>query len=131
MAQELNRAMTITDDERRFFVKLGGRIAGLRQGLGLTQAELADALGVSQQTVNSIEQGIRRVPVSALPVLARTLHVTVEEIIGDTTKTTSKRGPAPKLLQQLEQIRQLPRAQQRFVEQMLDTVIAQASGGRG
>ena len=66
-------------------------------------------------------------PLSALPALARTLHVSVEEIVGETTKARARRGPAPKLEQQLEQIRQLPRAQQRFVEQMLDTVIARAS----
>lgn len=77
--------------------------------------------------MNSFEKGFRRVPVSALPDLARTLHVSIEEIVGENTKAQAKRGPAPKLQQQLEQIRQLPRAQQRFVEQMLETVIAQAS----
>jgi hypothetical protein len=37
-----------------------------------------------------------------------------------------KRGPASKLQQQLEQIRQLPRAKQKFVIEMLETVIHQA-----
>ena len=39
----------------------------------------------------------------------------------------TKRAPAPKLQQQNERIQKLPHSQQRFVRQMLDTVIAQAS----
>jgi hypothetical protein len=37
-----------------------------------------------------------------------------------------RRGPAPKLQQQIERIQQLPRPQQKFVMQMLDTVLLQA-----
>jgi hypothetical protein len=37
----------------------------------------------------------------------------------------AKRRPAPKL-QQIERIQKLPRAKQRFVMEMLDTVIQQA-----
>jgi putative transcriptional regulator len=33
------------------------RVRESRQALGLTQQELADAVGVSRQSVNSIEQG--------------------------------------------------------------------------
>jgi hypothetical protein len=39
----------------------------------------------------------------------------------------AKRGPAPKPQQQIERIQQLPRSKQRFVIEMLDTVLAQAS----
>jgi hypothetical protein len=43
----------------------------------------------------------------------------------DTPRSTGKRGPAPKLQQQLERITRLPKAQQRFVMQMIDTVLQQ------
>ncbi len=49
------------------------------------------------------------------------------ELIGTDEPKRSKRGPASKLQQQIEQIQQLPRAKQRFVTEMLDTVIQQAS----
>jgi hypothetical protein len=57
----------------------------------------------------------------------RSLGVSLEELLGDDASATKKRGPAPKLQQQIERIQQLPRTQQRFVMQMLDTVIGQAS----
>lgn len=120
-------AMAISDDEREFFVTLGEHIAQLRKAHGVTQAQLGDAMGVSQQTVQAYEVGRRRVPVSALPVIARLLSVSLEEVFGEATPSTPrKRGPLPKWQQQIEAVANLPKAQQRFVSQMLDTVLAQA-----
>jgi len=84
-------------------------------------------LGISQQTINSYEVGRRRIPVSALQMLARSLGVSLEELLGE-EDGTKKRGPTPKLQQQIERILELPRSQQRFVMQMLDTVLAQHGG---
>jgi hypothetical protein len=65
-------------------------------------------------------------PVSSLPLIARFLGTTVEELIGEKTQP-GKRGPAPQLQQKIEQLTNLPKAQQRLVLQMLDGVLAQAS----
>jgi transcriptional regulator with XRE-family HTH domain len=119
--------MTISASERAFFQRLGARVSELRKAQNITQVEMAYTLGVSQQTINSYEVGRRRIPVSALTTLARSLGVSLEELLGDDAGAVKKRGPAPKLRQQIERIQQLPRTQQRFVMQMLDTVIAQAS----
>ncbi len=108
-----------------FFVRLGSRIAQLRKTAGITQVQMAEVLGVSQQTVNSYEVGRRRVPVSALPAIARALAVSIEELIGEDSKP-GKRGPTPQLQQQLNRITQLSKTQQKFVMQMIDTVLAQA-----
>ena len=58
---------------------------------------------------------LRRLPVSNLPLLAKALDVSIEALIGGATKTAAKRGPAPKLQQQLEQLSRLPKTQQRMV----------------
>lgn len=119
--------VAISNDERAFFIDLGARIASLRKEEDITQVELAEMLGVSQQTITAYESGRRRVPVSTLPTLAKLLGVSIEELIGGHGKRGAKRGPASRLQQQLEQVSQLPRAQQKFVSQMLDTVLQQAS----
>lgn len=116
--------VAIGKDERAFFVQLGARMAALRKEQNITQVQMAETLDVSQQTVNSYEVGRRRVPVSLLPPLARALGVSVEELIGGEAKP-GKRGPAPKIQQQLERITQLPKTQQRVVMQMLDGVLQQ------
>lgn len=121
--------MAISPDERAFFVELGARVAELRKAQGITQIQMADALGVSQQTVNSYEVGRRRIPVSALPILARLLATSIDELLlGENGKAIgSKHGPTPKLQQQMEHVSLLPRAKQKFVIEMIDTVIQQAS----
>ncbi|MEI6459591.1 MAG: helix-turn-helix domain-containing protein [Pseudomonadota bacterium] len=118
--------MPIGKDEKAFFAQLGSRVAQVRKAQGITQVQLAEFLGVSQQTVTAYEVGRRRMPVSALPMLARHLGVSVEELMGEETPP-SKRGPVPKLQQQIERIQQLPRAKQRFVMEMIDTVLSQQS----
>lgn len=128
---DLSPTVAISTDERAFFIAFGERLAGLRKGQGLTQVQLADALGVSQQAVTAYESGQRRVPISLLPLLAKTLGTTVEDVIGvQAARGTGKRGPAPKLQQQLERITRLPKAQQRFVMQMIDTVLQQQQASR-
>src|SRR5262245_41519322 len=119
-------AMAISDQEREFFVALGARIAQLRKSRNVTQLQLGEALGVSQQTIQAYEVGRRRIPVSALPVVARLLTISLEELFGETEQPASrKRGPAPRWQQQIEAIARLPKTQQRFVAQMLDAVLAQ------
>lgn len=121
--------MAISPDERAFFVELGARIAELRKAQGITQIQMADTLGVSQQTINSYEVARRRVPVSALPILAQLFNLSIDELLGKQSKRSNgKRGPASKLQRQIEQISLLPRTKQKFVSDMLDTVIQQQAG---
>jgi transcriptional regulator with XRE-family HTH domain len=120
--------MAISPDERAFFAQLGARISNLRTTQGITQVQMADELGVSQQTINSYEVARRRVPVSALPVLAKIFDMTIDELLGEhLEKKTNKRGPASKLEQQIERVNALPRSKQKFVMEMIETVIQQAS----
>jgi len=122
---DCSAGIPMTQDEKLFFKELGARIAELRKAHGLTQVQLAETLKLSQQMIASYEVGRRRVPVSLLPAIAHALAVSVEALIGEKDATPAKRGPAPKLLQQMERIQRLPKAQQRFVMQMIDTVLAQ------
>ena len=125
MRQAPTAAMPITTEERDFFIALGERIAQFRKARGITQVQLAETLGVSQQTIQAYEVGRRRIQVSTLPVVARTLSVSLEDLFGESDASPRKRGPAPKWQKQIEAIAQLPRAKQQFVAQVLDSVIAQ------
>jgi putative transcriptional regulator len=59
------------------------RVRALREGLELSQGELATELGVSRQTINSIEVG-RYVPSLPLALkMARFFGEKVEEIFDD------------------------------------------------
>lgn len=116
----------MSQDEKAFFKAMGARIAELRKASSITQAQLAETMDVSQQTVASWEVGRRGVPVSMVPALARALGASVDALIGETPQP-GKRGPTPKLQQQLERLSALPKPKQRAVMEVLEAMLAQAS----
>jgi len=121
--------MAATD--KAYYQQLGRRIAERRRALGMNQTELAEVLGISQQTMANYEAGLVRVAIAMLPTLAQTLGLTIEELIGVASKPSAKpapkkRGPAPKIQQQLERVSALPKAKQRVIVQVLDSMLAQS-----
>jgi len=117
---------TMTKNDAIFFKELGTRIKIYRKETGLTQIQLAKVLGISQQHMGSFENGIRKIPASMLPTLAELFGISLETLYGqEETDKPTKRGPTPKLLKQVEQLAALPKSKQKFVMEMLDTVIKQ------
>ncbi len=109
-----------------FFKQPGHRIAELRKQSSLTQAQLADALQLSQQLIAADELGTRKLPLSLLPELARIFGVPIEELMGG-ENGSGKLGSTPKLQRQVEEISRLPRAKQQFVIELPGPIIQQAS----
>ena len=114
----------MTEDDKKFYKKLGERITQLRKEHQITQVQMAELLGISQQLVAANEAGRRKIPVSMLPKLAKIFNLSIDELVG-MKKTAVKRGPVSALNRQVEKIRLLPRTKQKFVMEMLDTVIKQ------
>jgi len=114
--------------DERFFKDLGARVAQLRRDQGLTQTQLAERLGIAQQTLAHYEVGRLRVAASMLPALARVLGTSVEELLGQSpARAGGKRGPALRLRQQLERLSALPKPKQRAVMEVLESMLAQAA----
>jgi len=112
--------------EQAFYQQLGKRIAERRKAQGLTQTDLAQHLGIAQQTMAHYEGGTARIAVAMLPTVSRLLGVSIEDMLSAEKRSSGKRGPAPKLQQQLEQLHRLPRAKQRFVIEMIDAALKSA-----
>ena len=125
MASPAQCIAVVTQDEKNYFKLLGCRIAQLRKDRGMTQVQLAEALGISQQMVASYEVGRRRIAVSMLQALAQALSVGIDALLGDAVKARANRGTAPVLVRHMERICALPKTQQKFVIQVLETVLAQ------
>ena len=113
--------------DEQFFRELGERIASARRAHGMTQQQVAEVLGIAQQTLAHYEGGRSRVPASMLPTLAELLMFTFEELLGSSVAPPrTKYSSMSRLQQQIAAIEQLPKPKQQFVSQMLDTVLAQA-----
>jgi transcriptional regulator with XRE-family HTH domain len=110
-------------ESRAYFRALGRHITELRKGVGMTQAELARVLGVSQQTVFSYELGDRRVSVLMLIKLARIFDTSVEELSGLKMTIRPKRRLSPAGVRHAERYQQLSRTEQRFVKKIIDVLL--------
>jgi transcriptional regulator with XRE-family HTH domain len=60
--------------------KLGRRIAQLRQKAELTQAQLAEASGYSEDFIGLVERGVNAPAVSGLERIAKVMHVPIMEL---------------------------------------------------
>src|SRR5688572_15951600 len=112
-------------EPRAYFRALGKHITELRKGIGMTQAELARTLKVSQQTVFAYELGDRRVAVFTLVKLARIFDTSVEELSGLKMPIRPKRRLSPAGVRHSERYQQLSKTEQRFVKRIIDTLLPQ------
>lgn len=64
---------------------LGKRIAGYRKGLGLTQDQLAERLGLTAQAVSKWENDLSCPDITVLPKLADIFGVTTDTLLGHET----------------------------------------------
>ncbi len=74
---------------------MGAIIARKRKELGLTQEQLAAVLGISYQAVSKWENELSSPDIAALPLLADTLGLTLDELFGrEAPKTEAASVPA-------------------------------------
>lgn len=108
-------------ESRAYFQALGARVASLRKSLGLTQAELARTIGVSQQAVFAYELGDRRVSVLIVARIAKAFTIPVAELIGIEQPTRERKGRlSPRAMRHAERLQALSKTQQRFVIRIID-----------
>jgi transcriptional regulator with XRE-family HTH domain len=74
--------MPKTIDSPAIEAQIGVRIKSLRFAAGLSQAELAAALGITFQQVQKYENGKNRISLSRAMALAKTLDSNVAELTG-------------------------------------------------
>ena len=76
---------------------LGGKIAGKRKDLGLTQQEFADRLSVTRQTVSRWEAGTVFPDIDKIADIARTLGVSCDYLLRDEIEEErpAAKGPGP------------------------------------
>jgi transcriptional regulator with XRE-family HTH domain len=108
-------------------VQIGRRLRELRETRGVTQAEVAEALGVNQSRISEYEQGGLRLHGAVIVALARSLRVSADELLG-LDKTDSRRPKNPRLLRRLQRIEELPASERRAVLKILDSLLEKHAG---
>lgn len=71
-------------------MSIGKNIAAFRKAKGLTQTELGEMMGVSNQAVSKWEAEMTMPDVMLLPEIAKVLDVTIEELYNGKSETSSQ-----------------------------------------
>ncbi len=103
----------------------GLRLAEARKAAGLTQQQLADKLGVSQQMVDYYERRARNPSADFVRRAAELLNVSADLLLG-APQPKVKRGPPSEWEKRINVIRELPRDKQREIQNVVDALIAKA-----
>ena len=104
-----------------------GRLAELRIERGLSQAEVADALGLTQALVSNYEQGTRRLHAELVVRFAKFYELSADDLLGIKNNRKAKKNAKADLglhlLKRMQKIQNLPKQRQKEVLRSIDFVL--------
>lgn len=106
--------------------EFGKRLAKIRNAMGITQAQLAEKLGLSVKTIDHYERRCPNPSIKFVKRISEILDISVSELLGE-NKKIKKPGPTSKIEKQLESIRKLPKEKQKAISTMLDMALQSES----
>ena len=103
---------------------LGERIMQAREQAGISQTELAQMLGVTQQTVLTWERKVSSIRTDTLIKLANIFKVSADELLG--LKPPKEATPKGRLQKVVQELSEMPRGQrEKLLEQFENTLAGQ------
>lgn len=102
---------------------LGQRLFEARQNAGLSQAKIAELIGVPQQTYAGWERRNCAINPEHLARLAEVLGVSVDALLGRKS-TTRRGGPKGKAQRLFEEVSSLPRSRQQRILNVVEDLLA-------
>jgi transcriptional regulator with XRE-family HTH domain len=108
------------------------RLFVLRKARGMTQVQLAEALGTSQRVISHYETAAELPPSSSIVALARVLQVTADELLGlkAAAKPRQENPPNGRLWKRFQRMESLPERDQRAVLRLINSLVTSNSSGR-
>jgi len=101
----------------------GRRLAEIRKNRGITQAQLGEAVGVSNRVIAYYETESDQPPGALLVDLCTALRVSADELLGITIPKEPKNLKLARLMNRLKRVADLPAADQRSVLQHIDALL--------
>lgn len=107
--------------------RFGQRLAAARKARGWSQTDFANRLDVTRALIDYYERRAKNPTMDFVQRAADVLGVSVVDLVDDNGTGPRKRpGPASKIERQIDELRRLPKSKQRFVSELLDTVLKTA-----
>lgn len=101
----------------------GEHLAMIRKAKGFTQKELGERIGVSQRVVAYYEKETKHPPSNYLPIIAKALKISIDELMGLKLTKEDLSPKNPKLWKRLRKIDRLPPNDQKMLVHYLDKLL--------
>jgi len=112
----------------------GRRLDALRKARGLTQLQVAQALGTTQRTVSYYENQGGSPPAHVVVALAKLLHVSADELLGLKPSKIEQKKQDPekrRLWKRFQRMASLPERDQRAVIRLINSLVSAGALQRG
>jgi len=119
----MTTATEIGTMKERIIEGFGQRLAGIRKSRGVTQAQLGEAVGVSNRVIAYYETESDQPPGALLVELCKTLRVSADELLGIKIPAEPKNPKMARLMNRLKRVAELTPAQQRAILQQVEALI--------
>jgi transcriptional regulator with XRE-family HTH domain len=107
--------------------EIGARLRAIRKARGMTQAQLAKALGTQQTAVSQVEIGNRGLTVQQVVKLAKAMKVSTDAILSPSNGASDDALPNDRrLIRRLRQIEKLPKAEKQALIKTIDAFLKSA-----
>jgi transcriptional regulator with XRE-family HTH domain len=108
-------------------LSVGSRLKKARLAKGLSQAQLAELVGVSRETITAYESGRARLLDDVISSLAKVLSVSADELLGlkkaDSSPTDA---PSVQIARRMQRIKKLPASEQKAILKNIDMFLKAA-----
>lgn len=103
--------------------RFGKRLARIRQAAGFSQRDLAAEIGISQRMVAYYEKETEHPPTQLLPLLAKALGVSADQLIGLEKAKDEGKQRDNRLWRRFSQVEKLPPPKRKQIVQILDAFL--------
>jgi transcriptional regulator with XRE-family HTH domain len=108
-------------------VLIGARLKKIRLARGLSQAQLAEKIGVTRETITAYESGRARLLDDVILSLAKALTTSADELLGlKKSDTVSTDAPSVQVARRMQRIKKLPAAEQKAILKNIDMFLKAA-----
>ena len=107
--------------------EFGKRLREIRRAKGITQYQLADLMNISQRMIAHYETQSKRPPLDKIRDFAKTLNVSVEELIGAekiAVKQMKKERASYSIMKRVKVIEKLSLRDQRAIFRLINSLTA-------
>ena len=111
MRQITSNDRELMSQQNEYYLVVGSKIREHREKAGLTQVELADAVGLSRTSLTNIERGRQRLMLDQFDSICRAVGVSVAELLAAPEKivktgNATRHHRVPSVVKFLEAVRQ-------------------------